>query len=380
MQMMKNSLVVLFMSALFLSHAQARSNALEREMKSYVRDLLKAHPEVYDGKKERDVREDMIRKATKAKLLELSKEEERRIRKHDPLVSDADFNKAFSDIKAMVKKSDVEINFLVAYAEEPKLKTVQKALAYRLSKGALKKLNIRSNSLRNDRMMAVMVRYTEYKDEHGKAPTTLADLKLAEENSQFINPVTGKKSNWIYIYHPTLRLKAQGSFLVLVEPESPNGTTLCGLDKGSVIGISEKKLRPQVDNVLKKLEEAKKNPAKKTQQPANAKSQKTIQSIVSKLQAYKNENDGSFPNDLSELTLAEDEKQYTNPENGEKTDWYYFGNSDQFRINKDKFIVLMSPKAYRGGHTVVLSDGKVGLIAAAQASRIIKKMKPADAE
>ena len=178
---MKNYFMPVIIALLTFSHAHARSNALEREMEDYARDLIRAYPEVVGEKKTREARSEIYKKAKDAKLLELSKDEERTLRKKDPMVSDADYKGALDLIKAIESKEPTII-FLIKYAENPKIKAAEKQLAYRLIKKEQPKLTNQLNHKRKDQVTRALEKYTSYKQEHGKAAKTLAELELMDEN------------------------------------------------------------------------------------------------------------------------------------------------------------------------------------------------------
>jgi len=76
---MKKILITLAVMALFAGVTQAaRQNAVDKEMEDYARDLFRAHPEAAGDDKPRDAAKKMYEDAKQNRLLELTKDEEKK--------------------------------------------------------------------------------------------------------------------------------------------------------------------------------------------------------------------------------------------------------------------------------------------------------------
>ncbi|MGB0992537.1 MAG: hypothetical protein ACPG32_08710 [Akkermansiaceae bacterium] len=386
---MKKHFIFLATLILCLTQAHARSNALEREMEDYARDLIRAHPEVAGEKKTRTAREDVFKEAKNAKLLDLTKAQEKKLRKREALVTDGVYKTAIKNMKLLNSK-DPEIIFLLKYAEKQGIKPVEKTLAHRLLDNKYKKAAAKAAEARGKRMHAVMAKYAAYKQTNGKPPASLDDLELAEENKQFVDPATGDKHDWIYIGHLGARLKTNNTHVVLAEPIPLGANRVCGLDDGNIVQFTNSGIKGHLEKIQESMKNGTAKPApnkpdpdtptppseekKKPAKPAHP-ALPQLKSIMAKYMTYKRANDGNHPKSLDDLKLSDDEKQYTPPEGGDKEDWIFLGDESEISVGNGVRVVICSPKASKGIRIVGLSDGRTGTIQDSNISKHLKKIK-----
>jgi len=267
---MNKYLMPLVLAILACAPVHARSNALEKEMEDYARDIVRAHPEVAGNLKTREARAAIYKKAKDAKILELLKIDEKKLRKKDSTVKESDYQEALNLIKS-VKSKEPAITFLIKYAENPKIKADEKLLAYRLIKHEQPKLTAQINHLRKERVASALIKYTEYKENNeGKAPTTMEALELTDKE-QYTHPITGEASDWIYIAHSKIRINVDGSYIVFAEPTGYGDLRVCGLDSGNTVMMKEESIKKSLEKtqaaIAKYKTQKEKFPAKKHPNP-----------------------------------------------------------------------------------------------------------------
>jgi len=340
------------------AHA-ARGNVLEKEMEDYARDFYRAHPDAAGDKKTREAREDLVKKAKSDQILELTKDQEKLLRKRDDVVTDGAFKTALNKLKALNSK-DPEVTFLIKYSEKEKIKPAEKLLAHRLTEKIYEKAAAKAGEARGKQMFAVMAKYSEYKATNGKAPASLADLDLPDELKQFTNPATGEKSDWIYIGHLGPTLKTGDSHIVLAEPEPLGDARVCGLDNGNIVNFKDSAVKGHLEKLSKSAPNKGAGPTtapagKQVDHPGLA----NMKTLMKKIRIFKELYNGRLPATLAELDLTDDEKQYTDPDGGAKMDWIYYPKKSPFKTNTGEFFIVISPKAYKGNRMVGLSNDKV---------------------
>lgn len=365
---MRKYLTLLLLSLITFSHAHARSNALEKEMEDYARDIIRAHSELAGNLKTREARLDIYNKAKKAKLLELSKEDARKLRKRDATISDDSFKEALELIKSMQSK-EPQITFLIKYAENPKIKAAEKLLAYRLIKHNQTILTNKINHARKELVSAALSQYTDYKDSNKKPAATLEELEL-RDSQQYTHPTTGEKSDWIYLAHPKIRLKTGNSYIVLAEPEGHGGIRFCGLDNGETVTMKDVPIQKSITQTQASIKKYKEDKAAGKTSPTTKKVPHPIVGLMKKIKAYQNKHDGSRPSSLDDLNLPDREKQYIDPASGKRYDWLYFGDNSPLKIGGNLTVIILAPKAHNGRHVLGLSDGRVGMMTAEQMKKI----------
>jgi len=368
-------LLTVLLLTLTLSSTQARLNPLEREMEHYARNIIRAHPELAGGKKTRDARADIYNKVKKSHILDLSKEDAKKLRKHQSLISEASFQESLKLINS-IKEKKPEVDFLAKYASRKKIKPIEKLLAYRLMEQMKPQLQRALQQDRNKSLLKVLTAYTNYKSSHdGKIPTNIEDLQLPDDCSQFVHPNTSEKSDWVYLAHPTIHLKYAQTFIIIAEPEPINGYRTCGLDNGKIVSFKEDSIANHLSSTLQRIKQAKEAPAQPPvakKQPENrqpprqrkvSKKRRTIHlmaNVIRKCFAYKQTHQGKFPPSLDDLELADDEKQYIDPQSGKRYDWVYYGNNSPLNAGNGVRIFIVSPKTYQGRFFVGLTNGKLG--------------------
>ncbi len=213
---MKKILITLAVMALFAGVTQAaRQNAVDKEMEDYARDLFRAHPEAAGDDKPRDAAKKMYEDAKQNRLLELTKDEEKILRKREEMVVAGRYSAAIDQLKALNSK-DPKISFLIKYAENPKIKSDEKLLAYRLMQHNYKKASVDAARARRIRITTILTKYRAYKENNdGKAPPSLGDLDLPEDCQKFTNS-KGEEVDYIYIGHLGPRLNTNNTHAVPV--------------------------------------------------------------------------------------------------------------------------------------------------------------------
>lgn len=336
----------------------ARQNALEKEMEDYARDFYRKHPKAAGDKKIRDAREDLYKKAKAEQVLELTKKQEKKLRKREDLVTDGAYKTALNQLKSLNSK-DPDVTFLIEYSEKEKIKPAEKLLAHRLTLNTYKKAEAKAIEDRSKRMYAVMAKYTEYKSANGKAAGSLADLNLPEDCKQFVDPATGNKSDWIYIGHLGARLKSSDSFIVLAEPLPLGDSRVCGLDSGKIVKFKESSIKEHLEK-LAKTPAGEGSDDKKTSVSSggNHPGIPALKQLMKKYRIYKQLHSNTGPKSLSDLDLTADEKQYQDPDGGAKSDWIFLGEKSKIKGQDGVAVVIVAPKPYQGNRIAGLSDGR----------------------
>lgn len=345
----------------------ARQNALEKEMEDYARDYYRKHPEAAGDKNKRDAREELVKQAQSDRVLQLSEKQAKMLRRRKDVVTDGSLKTAVGNLKSLNSK-DPEIAFLIEYAGQKKLKPAEKLLAHRLAVHRYQKAMAKAAADRTARMQAVMAKYTAYKAANGKAPGSLAELNLPDDCRQFIDPATGKKSDWIYIGHLGARLQAGESFVVLAEPVPLGSSRVCGLDNGKISPFKDS----QIKEYLKKLVKAAADgggAAPAVGAGGNHPGLPALESLMKKYLAYKQRHNNTGPDTLSELELTAGERQYSDPDTGEKSDWIFLGEKSRLKGQDGVALVIVSPKPYKGVRIAGLADGRQVVVADAAISK-----------
>ncbi|BDS05337.1 hypothetical protein NT6N_03770 [Oceaniferula spumae] len=343
----------------------ARENALEKEMEDYARDFYREHPDAAGDKKSREAREDLVKKMKGAQVLDLTKDQEKKLRKREDLVTDGTFKTALDQLKALNSK-EPDVTFLIAYAEKEKIKPAEKLLAHRLIQHTYQSAMQKATEARGQRMYQVMAKYTEYKSANGKAPASLAELNLPDDCKQFVDPTTGAKKDWIYIGHLGARLKANESHIVLAEPEPLGEARVCGLDDGKIVNFKESSIKEHLDKLANATPSGDGDSSGAnvpTGSNSNHPGFATFKSLMKKYKIHKQLNGGRAPESLSDLDLTDEEKQYTDPDGGGKSDWIFLGDKSKIKNGDGTACVLVSPKAYKGVRLIGLADGRTATIA-----------------
>lgn len=339
----------------------AHSTKLQKEMEDYARDLLRKHPEAAGEKKKRDAREDMVKEARNDRIFELTETQEKNLRRRKDIVTDGEFKTVLKQMKALNSK-DPKVTFLIEYAEQDKIKAIEKVLAYRLMKRDYTKAAEKAANERSKRMKTILAKYSDYKAANSKAPESLADLDLPEDCKKFVNS-KGEKVDWIYIGHLGPQLKTETSYVVLVEPEPSGGARVCGLDSGDIVRFKNSAVESNINKIVEAMKNGTAKKASDQQQGGgNHPSMGALKSLMGKYMTYKKANEGKAPASLDALDLTADEKQYTSPASGEKMDWIFLGSASKISVGNDVKVVIAAPKASQGVRIIGLSDGRVGTI------------------
>ncbi len=351
------------------THA-ARKNALQKEMEHYARELYRAHPEAAGDKKPREAREEDIKDAQNAHVLDLTKADEKKLRKRQDMVGPGMFSTALKDLKALNSK-DPKITFLIKYAEKEKIKPAEKLLAYRLIQHHYKKAAAKAARERGKRLAIILSKYAAYKEANdGKAPASLDDLDLPEDCKKFTNS-KGEKVDWIYIGHLGPRLRTRDSYVILAEPEPLGEARVCGLDNGRVINFRNSAVQEQLEQIVKAMKDGTATRGGGGYAPHPAAT--PLSSLMKNYMVYKNNNDGKGPASLDDLDLTEEEKQYKSPASGEKSDWIYLGDASKIMVKDGIKIVIVAPKAHAGTRLCGLSDGRVTTVKDSQIAPLLKR-------
>lgn len=376
---MKRILVTLAITALFVGVTQAaRQNAVDKEMEDYARDLFRAHPEAAGDDKPRDAAKKMYRDAKQLKLLEVSKAEEKKLRKREEMVGKGMYSTAIDQLKALNSK-DPKITFLIKYAENPKIKSDEKLLAYRLMQHNYKKAADDAARERSNRISTILAKYTAYKESHdGKAPPSLGDLDLPEDCQKFTNS-KGEEIDYIYIGHLGPRLKTNNTHVVLIEPEPLGTARVCGLDDGNVVNFKNSAVQGHIDKIVKSMNDGTApsgggggggdgKAGGGQAAPAGA-----LAGFMRKYKIFKELNNDKEPSSIDELNLADKDKKYTDPGTGEKLDWIFLGSSSKISAGEGIKVIVASPKPSGGSRLVGLSNGKVVTIKESQIAPMLNK-------
>lgn len=352
----------------------ARQNALEKEMEGYARDLFRAHPEAAGDDKPRDAAEKMYKEAQQEKLLELTKADEKKLRKREEMVGGGMYTTALNELKSLNSK-DPKITFLIKYAENPKIKADEKLLAYRLMQHHYKTGAEQAARDRSKRLATILTNYTAYKKDHGgKAPASLADLNLPKDCQKFTNS-KGEEVDWIYIGHLGPALKTNNTHVVLAEPEPLGDGRVCGLDDGNIVTFKNSQIQPH----LEKLAHAKSGQNGGTNENGgNANggqpvAEGALAGFMKKYKIFKELNNNKEPTSIDDLNLAEEDKKYTDPASGKKIDWIFLGQSSRISAGGDIKVIVVAPMAHNGGRLAGLSDGKVVRIEESQIAPLLNQ-------
>ncbi len=374
---MKKILITLAVMALFAGVTQAaRQNAVDKEMEDYARDLFRAHPEAAGDDKPRDAAKKMYEDAKQNRLLELTKDEEKILRKREEMVVAGRYSAAIDQLKALNSK-DPKISFLIKYAENPKIKSDEKLLAYRLMQHNYKKAAVDAARARRIRITTILTKYRAYKDSNdGKAPPSLGDLDLPEDCQKFTNS-KGEEVDYIYIGHLGPRLNTNNTHVVLIEPEPLGDNRVCGLDDGNVANFKNSQVQPHIDKIVKSMNDGTApnsggggdgKAGGGQAAPAGA-----LTGFMKRYKIFKELNNDKEPSSIDELNLADKDKNYTDPGTGEKLDWIFLGSSSKISAGEGIKVIVASPKPSGGSRLAGLSNGKVVTIKESQIGPMLNK-------
>lgn len=357
---MKNLILFLAFAAFFFPTVYAAtSQKLMSEMEDYARDLVRKHPEVVGDKKKKEYREDMVKQAGQAGVFELSKDQEKLLRRRKEIVPNDKFQEMLSKMKALNSK-DPKVTFLISYAENDRIKAVEKVLAYRLMQRDYAKAAEKAANERGKHMHTVLQKYVDYKQTNSKPPASLSDLGLPEESKKFTNS-KGEKVDWIYIGHLGPRLKTNNSHVVLIAPEPAGDARACGLDNGEIVRFKNSSVQGHIDKIVKSMNDGTATPTGgggSNVQTGSGSSQ-ALSAIMKRIKIYKELNNDKLPSSLSDLKIAPEHKNYTDPASGEKLAWIYLGANSRIRVGENTKVIIVAPKANGDKRLAALSDGRI---------------------
>lgn len=347
-------------------------NALEREMEDYARDFYRAYPDAAGDVKPRQAAANLLKKLKVNKILDLTRDQEKQLRKKEDVVSETAYTTAIENLKGLGSK-EPNIMFLLKYADREDLKPVEKLLIYRLNEIYYHPAAEKSIAARKKVMSDILKKYKDYNAEERKAPASLADLDLPEGLKQFLNPITGEKMDWIYIGHRKRRITAHDSHIVLAEPVGSGQFRLCGLDNGKVGTYKENSISKSLEKILTTPDPIKK-PGGGTAPTGSHPEMATLKSLMKKYVTYRKEQKKS-PKALADLELSDDEKSYKDPETGDLSDWIFLGKKSPIQ-GKDRVpVVIVAPKGYKGKRIAGLHDGRTVSISDASISKLLERIE-----
>lgn len=343
----------------------APSEKLMREMEDYVRDLVRAHPEVIGDKKKKEYREDAVQSAGRDGVFELSESDAKKLRRRKELIKDTDYKKTLKEMQSLNSESP-EITFLIKYAEQERIKAVEKLLAFRLMKRAYGQAAEEASNRLGTQMTAILNAYTQYKKEHNKAPASLSELNIPDNAKKFINS-KGEKVDWIYIGHLGEVLRAEGSHIVLAAPEPTAGNRMCGMDNGKILPFKNSAIEKHLNEVVQNAQNGTLTPA-----GGNNLSSEALTAVMKKIDLYKDLNNENLPGSLDDLKIDDAHKNYTDPASGDKTPWIYLGSSSRIRVNENTKVIIVAPKEHQGKRLAGLSNGKIVTLDEKQIAQALK--------
>ena len=354
------AIIQLTIAAIVLGHvaSAATSQKLLGEMEDYIRDLIRAHPEVVGEKKKKKYREEMVEQARREGIYELSEAQEKNLRRNKEVVKDNDFATTLKQMKSL-NSEDPKVTFLLKYAQQDRIKSVEKLLAYRLMKRDYGKAAQKAADARAKRMKVILTKYTDYKTANNKPPADLATLDLPEDCKQFVNS-KGEKVDWIYFGHLGPQLKTDSSHIVLVCPEPLGDARTCGLDNGEVVHFKNSSIEKQINKVLEAIKNGTIQPSAGGASAGGA--QAALAAIMKRLKVYQELNNGKLPDALSDLKVAPEHLNYTDPATGKKSPWIYLGSNSPLRVNDKVKVLVVAPQPHQGRRLAGLSDGKIGAL------------------
>ncbi|MFK7911245.1 MAG: hypothetical protein AB8F34_11695 [Akkermansiaceae bacterium] len=366
MKLMVFSILTAFITS-GLSFA-ATSRKMVDEMEDYVRDLIRAHPEVAGDKKKKEARADMVKEAGQNRVFEVTEAEEKKLRRRKDMMKDGEYKAALENIKSLNSK-DPKITFLIKYAEEKNIKGVEKFLAYRLIKFNYASAAQKVSHEREKRMATILKLYVDYKAANSKPPASLEDLKLPEDCKKFVDS-KGNKIDWIYIGHLGPRLKANNSHVVLIEPEPLGDIRVCGMDTGEVVRFQNSSVEAPIKKLVDAMDKGDVKPA--GVESGSSAASPALSAIMKKIALYKDLNNNKMPGSLNDLTIDEKHKVYKDPVSGEETPWIYLGVKSRIQVNKELKVIIVAPKAHNGKRLAGLSDGKIVALNDKQIAPLLK--------
>lgn len=364
-QSIRHYFMFLMISLFAVAAVEARSNnPLQDEMEDYAKDVLRVCPELAGDKRTREAREALVTEARNNRLLELSEDQAKLLKRRKDVVNKAEFETLLEEFKSLAGE-DKEAQFLLKYAEDPRIKPAGRLLAFRMMGAKKQSLVEKRAQQRSKRIHKVANLYKNYVDSKGKAPGSLEELGLPDDCRSFSNPLTQQDMDWIYLGAGGRTFKLGNAKVVIVEPVDVNGTRMCGLENGEVSPVRN----ADFEKFYAKLQEDMKKPkqAQTPQGQANGKSGGAgghpafaqMQPLMRKYVAYRQLHDGEIPASLDDLNLNEEQKMFVDPDSGEKSEWVYLGRDAKLKAGKDVHVVLVAPYSVQGVSAVGLSNGKM---------------------
>ena len=372
---MKHTITTMATVAMILTSATTMAaNPLEKEMEDYARDFYRAHPEAAGEDKVRDARQKMYNEAKQHRLLELTRDEEKKLRRRQDLIGKGNYNSTLGELKAL-NSQDPKITYLIKYAENPKIKGDEKLLAYRLMKFNYQRAAAQAAEDRSKRIHTILSQYTAYKQNNdGKAPASLDDLDLPEDCKKFTNS-KGEKVDWIYIGHLGARLQANNSHVVIAEPEPLGSARICGLDSGEVARFNNKSIQPQLEKLAKAKGDGSgaANPDGNNAGDGESAAGSALAGLMKRYRIYKELNNNKEPESIDDLNLSDKDKKFTDPKTGEQLDWIFLGKNSRIQAGDGLKVIVVSPRAYNNYRLAGLSNGKVVKIPESKIGPMLKE-------
>jgi len=368
------------------------AKSLRKEAEDYVKDLIRAHPEL--GKieptasKSRDAH--MARIGKIYRIFSLSETESELLKKRKNAVSSEQMKAAVDKLK-LVANTDPEAKFLIERGSDEKLKREEQLLIYRIIRNVTTREKSEVDSMRRKALTEVHKLIKEYKEVNNAPPKSLADLTIPAEFKQFTDPATGKKQDWVYLGN--VAFKTRSSYLWVMEHPIGTADKVMGIREDGAFGtytyastVSKlKELEKAGSKPPTKKEEAtpEDKPADKAEEPAKPVIDVTIPAgygtdiddqLKSIMELYTKFAAEKEINSLDDLMLGDRKKICKSFDGKDGKPWVYVGSRLKVTAGKHQLILMSPYHDHKGQYPGTLSDGSVIRIHKDQFKEIKEKL------
>ncbi len=368
--------------------AQKMTRKMESAAEKYVKAWVRADPGMSEGKRSSEAREEAMKILKGRKVLEVDAATEKKLKKREEVVSDAQLNSGLDGIKEL---KDKETDLLRTLVASGKLKGEPRLLIHRLisfKNNELKKAKAQelsdARAAREDALRDLYKHFKSRSAELNKPPINSTELALPEELVKF-----NEDTDWLFLGGPLRKYTTKKGRLVFIEPVGDaEGKAFAITDLGNVVTLdatiylkkvleNEAKLNklPQPTPADEKKEANKNDPSVADEYDAKVGTQlrKMLQLVA------KNSKDNrKMARTLAEVGIVGDDAVSVSKDGSQKAKWHFLGDRVKADVGNGKFVIIIAPfVGSDGSHLAVLNDGVLARLKPAQVKQITDALEQA---
>lgn len=180
------------------SSAASKSKPLDRTLDKLASAMLHAHPELKDGERTRVAHAKLVSEFQRLNADDISEELYRQLKRRKADFTDFQWIQLVTKFER-ARLTDVKCAFLLKKAKREKMSRIDQYVTTHLMESYFKEQIAIRETLSKRRLGAVGKAYTAYLKLNKSEPAKLNDFVLIDDNTQAINPLTGKTEEWIYV-------------------------------------------------------------------------------------------------------------------------------------------------------------------------------------